>query len=57
MQAGGLFQRLVQGRTMAYSTWVKMRMVEPTPSMSPAGVAAGALLIVLAVGYALRRRF
>jgi hypothetical protein len=57
LQAGGLFQRIVQGRTMAYSAWVKMRMVEPTPSMTPVGVAAGALLMVLAVGYALRRRF
>jgi hypothetical protein len=28
-----------------------------TPSMSPAGIAAGAGLMVLAVGYALRRRF
>jgi hypothetical protein len=57
LQAGGLLQRLVQGRTMAYRDTVAMRMVEPTPSMSPAGLAAGALLMVLAVGYALRRRF
>jgi len=57
LQAGGLLHRLVQGRTMAYSAWVKMRIVEPTPSMTPVGVAAGALLMVLVVGYALRRRF
>jgi len=31
--------------------------VSPLPSMSTGGVAAGALLMVLAVGYALRRRF
>jgi hypothetical protein len=55
--AGGLIQRLVQGRTFAYQDTVKMRMVEPTPSMSLAGVAAGALLMALVVGYALRRRF
>jgi len=57
LQAGGLLHRVVQGRTMAYRDTVTMRMVEPTPSMSAAGVATGALLMVLAVGYALRRRF
>jgi hypothetical protein len=57
LEAGGLLHRIVQGRTMAYNDTIKMRMVEPTPSMSPAGVAAGALLMVLVVGYALRRRF
>jgi len=57
LQAGGIFHRLVQGRTMANRDVLRMRMVEPTPSMSPAGIAAGALLMVLAVGYALRRRF
>jgi hypothetical protein len=31
--------------------------VSPLPSMSPMGVAAGALLMVLVVSYALHRRF
>jgi len=55
--AGGLLHRLLTGQAMVYQDTLRMRMVEPTPSMSPAGVAAGALLIVLVVGYALRRRF
>jgi hypothetical protein len=57
LQAGGIFQRLIQGRTLGNQDTLRMRMVEPTPSMSAAGVAAGALLMVLAVGFALRRRF
>jgi hypothetical protein len=42
---------------MVYQDTLSMRMAEPTPSMSLAGVVAGGLLMVLAVGYALRRRF
>jgi hypothetical protein len=57
LHAGGLLHRIVQGRTMAYHDYVRMRMRQPTPSMSLAGVVAGGLLIVLVVGYALRRRF
>jgi hypothetical protein len=55
--AGGLVQRLVQGRTLPYEDTVKMKLSHPAPSMSPAGVAVGAVLMVLAVGYAMRRRF
>jgi hypothetical protein len=35
---------------------VHMDLTKDTPSLSPAGLAAGAVLMVLAVGYALRRR-
>jgi hypothetical protein len=35
---------------------IHMDLTKDTPSMSPAGLAAGAVLMVLAVGYALRRR-
>jgi hypothetical protein len=55
--AGGLVHRLLTGQAMVYQDTLRMRMVEPTPSMSPAGIAAGALLMVLAVGYDMRRRF
>jgi hypothetical protein len=55
--AGGIGNRITSGRTFVDFDRVKMRMAYPTPSVSPAGVAAGAVLMVLAVGYALRRRF
>ena len=35
---------------------VKLTLGAPTPSLSPAGVAAAAALVLLAAGYALRRR-
>jgi len=54
--AGGLAHRVLQGRVNAYEDTLTMTMASPTPSMSPAGLAAGALLLLLAVGYAMRRR-
>jgi len=35
---------------------VRMTLSPPVPSLSPAGLGAAALLVLLAVGYALRRR-
>jgi hypothetical protein len=55
--AGGIGNRITSGRTFVDFDRVHMRMAVPTPSISPAGIAAGALLMVLASGYALRRRF
>jgi hypothetical protein len=60
MESGGLLHRIVQGRVMAYNDTIKMKMtfpVNPLPSMLPGGIAAAAGLMVLAVGYAVRRRF
>jgi len=58
--AGGIANGLHSGFTYMSFDYVQMKLsfpVEPLPSMSPAGIAAGALLMVVAVGYALRRRF
>jgi hypothetical protein len=55
--AGGIGNRVSSGQTFMDFDRVKMKLSHPAPSMSPAGVAVGAVLMVLAVGYALRRRF
>jgi hypothetical protein len=36
---------------------VRLTLAPPIPSLSPAGAAAAAALMLLAAGYALRRRF
>jgi hypothetical protein len=57
--AGGLARRNAAGGFQTiYAQFDKVFMTlgPPVPSMSPAGVAAAGALIVLAVGYALRRR-
>jgi len=56
--AGGIsFRNSLSGQT-PFATWHKvwMTLSPPVPSLSPAGVAAAAALILLAVGYALQRR-
>jgi len=58
--AGGIANELHAGTTYILLDYVTMTLTStanPLPSMSPAGVAAGAVLMVLAGGYALRRRF
>jgi hypothetical protein len=60
MVAGGIANALHTPTTYMSFDYVTMKLTfpaEPLPSMSPAGIAAGALLMVLAVGFALRRRF
>lgn len=56
--AGGLAQRNTAGGATHYAQWDKvwMELAFPTPSMSPAGFAAAGVLMLLAVGYAMRRR-
>jgi hypothetical protein len=55
--AGSLSQRTLTGPN-ANRAWVRLVLFEPsgTPTMSPAGIAATAALMVLAVAYVLRRR-
>jgi hypothetical protein len=55
--AGGLSQRILSGPN-ANRGWVRLVLapVAATPSISPVGLAAAAGLILLAVGYAARRR-
>jgi len=55
--AGGITRRRdVTGVTSSASFGVvRMTLSPPVPSLSPAGLAAAALLVVLGVGYALRR--
>ena len=57
--AGGLANAQHATTTYMMFDYVQMTLTDPaaTPSMSPAGIAVGALLMVLAVGYGLRRRF
>ena len=59
--AGGLQHRVgTAGVTAGMLETVAMTVTfpaQPLPSITPAGIAAGAVLMVLAVGYALRRRF
>ena len=59
--AGGLsFRRNTTTPTGAsYGTFAKvsLTLAPPIPSLSPAGAAAAGALLLLAVGYALRRRF
>jgi hypothetical protein len=57
--AGGLSFRTTQ--TVGQQPYVSlhkvwMKLYSPVPAMSPAGFAAAAALMILAVGYALRRR-
>jgi hypothetical protein len=57
--AGGVANAQHAATTYMMFDYVQMTLsfpVNPLPSMTPAGVAAGALLMVLAVGYAVRRR-
>src|SRR5262245_40395033 len=56
--AGGLARRNTAGGDTMYAQWDKIFMTlgPAVPSMSPAGFAAAGALILLAVGYALRRR-
>jgi hypothetical protein len=56
--AGGLARRNNAGGQTMYAQWDKVFMTlgPAIPSMSPAGFAAAGALLVLAVGYALRRR-
>ena len=60
--AGGVSFRDTQLRPLGlprqFATFdkVTLTLAPPTPSLSPAGVAAGAALVLLAVGYALRGR-
>ena len=56
--AGGLARRNTLGGDTMYAQWDKIFMTlgPAVPSMSPAGFAAAGALILLAVGYALRRR-
>jgi len=57
--AGGIANGLHSGLTYMSFDYVTMTLTSsptPLPSTSPAGIAAGAVLVVLAVGYALRRR-
>jgi hypothetical protein len=56
--AGGLARRNTAGGATHYAQWDKVSMVlgPPVPSMSPAGFAAAGVLMLLAVGYAMRRR-
>jgi hypothetical protein len=59
MVAGGISNAQHVPTTYVSFDYVQMKLtfpVNPLPSMTPAGVAAGALLMVLVVGYAVRRR-
>jgi hypothetical protein len=54
---GGLSQRALTGDN-ANRAWIQLTLAKTTvvPSMSPTGFAAAAGLILLAAGYAARRR-
>ena len=55
--SGGLGVRRYRGSTLSASFGkIRMTLAPPLPSLSPAGLATAALLLVLAVGYAGRRR-
>jgi len=56
--AGGIAFRNTLGGQTPYASFHKvwMSLGPPVPSLSPAGVAAAGALMLLAVGYALRRR-
>jgi len=57
--AGGLTRRNAPFWPTSYAVFQKvwMTLAAPTPSLSPAGIAAAAALVLLAAAYALRRRF
>ena len=56
--SGGMTRQAGAGTPTRYAAWHKAQITfsEPVPSMSPAGFAAAVALMLLAVGYALRRR-
>lgn len=56
--SGGLSKRNTLAGNTSYATWgrLKLTFFKDVPSMSPAGFAAAGALMLLAVGYALRRR-
>jgi hypothetical protein len=56
--AGGISFRNTLAGQSPYVTWHKvwLSLAPPVPSMSPAGLAAAGALLVLAAGYARRRR-
>ena len=56
--AGGMSFRSTAGGTHPYGdmTKVSITLGAPIPSLSPAGIATTAVLMLLAVGFALRRR-
>jgi hypothetical protein len=57
--AGGLAQRHTSIGTNRYPLFgrIRLSLAPPIPSLSPAGFAAAAALLVLAVAYARRRRY
>jgi hypothetical protein len=55
--AGGSTRRKLAAQDYSAVDVVTMTFAPPVPSMSTPGLAAGGLLILLAVGYAVRRRF
>jgi len=57
--AGGLsFRNTPTGQIPPYASFekVKLTLAPPIPSLSPAGFAAAGALVLLAAGYAMRRR-
>lgn len=56
--SGGIGFRTTINQATLYASMnrIKMTLGKPVPSMSPAGFAAAGALMLLAVGYALRRR-
>jgi hypothetical protein len=54
---GGLTRRNTSKGPTSYAMFQKvwMTLAAPTPSLTPAGIAAAAALMLLAVGYAMRR--
>ena len=56
--AGGLSVRTTLRGTTSFASFqkVKLTLAPPIPSLSPAGLAAAAALVLLAAGWALRRR-
>jgi hypothetical protein len=55
--AGGATRRKGVATDFSGLDVVTMTFAPPVPSMSTPGLAAGGLLVLLAVGYAVRRRF
>ena len=57
--AGGLSFRHEGTAPTPYASFqkVKLTLGAPIPSLSPAGLAAAVALVLLAAGWALRRRF
>jgi hypothetical protein len=56
MVSGGITHRVTSGQHFAAIDAVTLSFGDKTPSMSPTGFAVAAVLMVLAVGYAFRRR-